>query len=70
MNIEKEIEDIKQRLFEASQDGRNPIAIQGKFENVFQLINEINDKIGLIQSRINKIEKKLENKRKSEDVLS
>lgn len=63
MDFEKEIFTLKERIAIAEQDGRNPLAIQGKFENAFQLISNLQNEISELRGLIGKLkeEKNIEN---------
>lgn len=61
MDFEREILEIKERLRVAEKDGRNPIAIQGKFDIVFGLIEDLRIKITDRLSRFDNIQPKQEN---------
>lgn len=63
MNLEQEILLIKERLAVAESEGRNPLAIQGKFENAFQLISELQNKLDDLNFKINIVKTLIDSKK-------
>lgn len=57
MDFEKEISDLKERVKVAEQDGRNPFAIQAKFETLFNLVQTLQDENAELRGLISKIVK-------------
>jgi uncharacterized protein YceH (UPF0502 family) len=60
MDLEQRILQLEERVAAAEVDGRNPIAIQAKFENAFQLISELQNKFDDLNLKVANISAKLD----------
>lgn len=60
MDFEKEINDLKCRIAVAEQDGRNPLAITGKFDTIFSLILQLQEENAQINERIRSLKSDIE----------